>query len=177
MCYVGGGGDVGLARWEMNKPVCVRSGVRGRNAAGSRALRVELVCGALGTSAQYIHNTQITVLSFKTPSFYTSFRLYTHRHGKTRNHTKLRDVVKRDYCFFKCFFVWIKQRTKLYKETRHAVVMALQNRASPTLMSQKHLESIKLVFPRGIGHMLTGAITFALMREEHDCKFSFETLL
>ena len=27
MCYVGGG-DVSLARWEMNKPVCVRSGVR-----------------------------------------------------------------------------------------------------------------------------------------------------
>lgn len=57
------------------------------------------------------------------------------------------------------------------------VVMALQNRASPTLMSQKHLESIKLVFPRGIGHMLTGAITFALMQEEHDCKFSLETFL
>lgn len=57
------------------------------------------------------------------------------------------------------------------------VVMALQNRESPTLMSQKLLERIKLVFPRGIGHMLTGATTFALMQEEHDCKFSFETFL
>lgn len=31
MCYVGGG-YVSLARWEMNKPVCVRSEVRERNA-------------------------------------------------------------------------------------------------------------------------------------------------
>lgn len=56
-----------------------------------------------------------------------------------------------------------------------SVGIALQNRESPTLMSQKVLERIKLVFPRGIGHMLTGATTFALMREKHDCKFSFET--
>lgn len=31
MCYVGGG-DVSLARWEMNKPVCVRTEVKERNA-------------------------------------------------------------------------------------------------------------------------------------------------
>lgn len=55
--------------------------------------------------------------------------------------------------------------------------MALQNRASPTLMSQELLERIKRVFPQGIGHMLTGATTFALMQEEHDCKFSSETSL
>lgn len=58
-----------------------------------------------------------------------------------------------------------------------SVVIVLQNRESPTLMSQKVLERIKLVFPRGIGHMLTGATTFALMQEKHDCKFSFETSL
>lgn len=58
-----------------------------------------------------------------------------------------------------------------------SVVIAFQNTESPTLMSQKLLERIKLVFPRGIGHMLTGATTFALMQEKHDCKFSLETSL
>lgn len=57
------------------------------------------------------------------------------------------------------------------------VVIALQNRESPTLMSLKLLERIKLVFPSGIGHMLTGAATFALMQEERDCKFSLVTSL
>lgn len=58
------------------------------------------------------------------------------------------------------------------------VVIALQNRESPTLMSLKLLERrIKLVFPSGIGHMLSGAATFALMQEERDCKFSLVTSL
>lgn len=58
------------------------------------------------------------------------------------------------------------------------VVIALQNRESPTLMSLKLLERrIKLVFPWGIGHMLSGAATFALMQEERDCKFSLVTSL
>lgn len=58
------------------------------------------------------------------------------------------------------------------------VVIALQNTESPTLMSPKLLERrIKLVFPSGIGHMLGGAATFALMQEERDCKFSLVTSL
>lgn len=58
------------------------------------------------------------------------------------------------------------------------VVIALQNTQSPTLMSPKLLERrIKLVFPSGIGHMLSGAATFALMQEERDCKFSLVTSL
>lgn len=57
----------------------------------------------------------------------------------------------------------------------HTAGLKEQQNRTPTLTSQQLLERIKLVFPRGIGHKLTGATTFALMREEHDCKFSFET--
>ena len=110
MCYVGGG-DVSLARWEMNKPVCVRTGVRERNAGERWVLRVELDCGALGTEAQQTHtNTHCTNRASGTKKI-TDIQFLKHtvfgpaldfKHtalARLKLNKKRRDIVKRDYCF------------------------------------------------------------------------------
>lgn len=119
MCYVGGG-DVTVARWEMNK--CVRTRLIARNARERWVLRVEMDCGTPGTSTEWRH-TQCTIKSLKKKTkqvFHLKnthwsaleFKLQ-HRPFFIETTGARADVVKRSY--FSWQHLWFRKNSRFRK--------------------------------------------------------------